>query len=459
MEKCDLTSSEISRYSRQLILPQFGVSGQLKLRSGRVLIVGCGGLGCPAAVYLAAAGVGTIGLVDNDKVELNNLHRQVAHSESTINMSKVHSLANRCTELNSTVNIQTHEIHLDHTNAVGIIEKYDVVVDCSDNLATRYLVNEACAVTGPKPLVSGSALRLEGQMTVYLTKLILSSEEMLSPNNLPAEHRAPCFRCLYPVPPPASSVQGCSEAGVFGVVPGIIGTMQAAEVIKILTGVGDVHTGRLFLLDVERNLTRSVKLREPRPDCPVCGNNAVNNSLDKPLTNYVLFCGAPSCDKPRNMNMTMNSDRITVQQLKSYIDSQLPYLLIDVRSKTEFDICHLKSSIHVPINELFRDSVISEIRQMMDTQISKGATLPFPVILLCYRGNKSAEAAPLLKSALSSFRCSNSDNDLTDKVNHLTKEDSKYFNGESNHSDFIVCDVAGGLSAWSLEIDPNFPTY
>ncbi|KAH8854586.1 Adenylyltransferase and sulfurtransferase MOCS3-1 [Schistosoma japonicum] len=216
MEKCDLTSAEISRYSRQLILPQFGVSG-------------------------------TIGLVDDDKVELNNLHRQIAHSESTINMSKVHSLADRCMRLNSTVNIQIHEIHLDNTNALDIIKKYDVIMDCSDNLATRYLVNEACAVTGPKPLVSGSALRLEGQMTVYLTKRILSTGEMLSPNKLPPESRAPCFRCIYPVPPPKGSVHGCSEAGVFGVVPGIIGTMQAAEVIKLLTGIGGQLLRRKFL--------------------------------------------------------------------------------------------------------------------------------------------------------------------------------------------------------------------
>ncbi|KAH8854588.1 Adenylyltransferase and sulfurtransferase MOCS3 [Schistosoma japonicum] len=457
MEKCDLTSAEISRYSRQLILPQFGVSGQLKLRSARVLIVGCGGLGCPAAVYLTAAGVGTIGLVDDDKVELNNLHRQIAHSESTINMSKVHSLADRCMRLNSTVNIQIHEIHLDNTNALDIIKKYDVIMDCSDNLATRYLVNEACAVTGPKPLVSGSALRLEGQMTVYLTKRILSTGEMLSPNKLPPESRAPCFRCIYPVPPPKGSVHGCSEAGVFGVVPGIIGTMQAAEVIKLLTGIGDVHTGKLFLLDVERNLTRSVKLRGPRPNCPVCESSELN--IDKPLTNYVLFCGAPSCDKPRTMNMVMNAHRITVQQLKNYIDSELSHLLIDVRPKVEFDICHLKSSINVPLSELFRDSVISEIRQIMDTKISKGAVLPFPVILLCYRGNKSAEVAPLLKCALSSLRCSNSDNNFDLDVTHSLQVESKCFNAEPDSSEFIICDVAGGLLAWSLEVDPNFPIY
>ncbi|CAH8483192.1 unnamed protein product [Heterobilharzia americana] len=326
-------------------------------------------------------------------------------------MPKVNSLANRCKELNSTVKIITHKTHLDNTNAIDIIKNYDIVMDCSDNLATRYLINEACAITGPKPLVSGSALRLEGQMTVYLTKQILSEEDISSGNNLISEYRAPCFRCIHPVPPPANSVQGCSEAGVFGVVPGIIGTMQAAEVIKILTGVGDVHIGRLFLLDVERNLTRSVRLREPRSDCPVCGDDILKNNKDRPLTDYVVFCGTPSCDKPRNMNMIMNNRRITVQQLKNYIDSQSSYLLIDIRPKTEFDICHLKSSLHIPFNELFRESVISDIREAIDNGISnKGATLPFPVILLCHRGNKSAEAAPKLGSALMSFRCSNPDN-------------------------------------------------
>ncbi|TNN16884.1 Adenylyltransferase and sulfurtransferase MOCS3 isoform 4 [Schistosoma japonicum] len=344
MEKCDLTSAEISRYSRQLILPQFGVSG-------------------------------TIGLVDDDKVELNNLHRQIAHSESTINMSKVHSLADRCMRLNSTVNIQIHEIHLDNTNALDIIKKYDVIMDCSDNLATRYLVNEACAVTGPKPLVSGSALRLEGQMTVYLTKRILSTGEMLSPNKLPPESRAPCFRCIYPVPPPKGSVHGCSEAGVFGVVPGIIGTMQAAEVIKLLTGIGGQLLRRKFL------------------NFP-----------------YIIF-----------LSMMRNHD--------------------------------------VPLSELFRDSVISEIRQIMDTKISKGAVLPFPVILLCYRGNKSAEVAPLLKCALSSLRCSNSDNNFDLDVTHSLQVESKCFNAEPDSSEFIICDVAGGLLAWSLEVDPNFPIY
>nr|CAH8828779.1 unnamed protein product [Trichobilharzia regenti] len=425
--------------------------GQLKLRSGRVLIVGCGGLGCPAAVYLAAAGVGLIGLVDDDKVELNNLHRQVAHSESTVNMAKVHSLADRCKQLNSTVNIQTHEIHLDNTNAADIIKDYDVVMDCSDNLATRYLVNEACAVTGPKPLVSGSALRLEGQMTVYLTKRVLRQEGDPYEDHPGSEYRAPCFRCIYPVPPPATSVQGCSEAGVFGVVPGIIGTMQAAEVIKLLTGVGDVHTGRLFLLDVERNLTRSVKLRERRLDCPVCGDDVLNKSGDKCLTDYVLFCGAPSCDKPRNMNLTMNNRRITVQQLKNYVDSQTPHLIIDIRPRTEFDICRLKSSWHIPVNDLLRHSTISKIRETIDNRIIQGAPEPFPVILLCHRGNKSAEAAPHLSSALSSFRKSDSESNI--------KELASVDDDTSNHPDFIVCDVAGGLSAWALEIDPNFPTY
>lgn len=456
MEKCDLTNSEISRYSRQLILPQFGVAGQLKLRNSRVLIVGCGGLGCPCAVYLAAAGVGTIGLVDDDVVELSNLHRQVAHSEHAVGQPKVTSLAARCKEVNSTTNIEEHCLHLTNSNAVSIVNNYDVVVDCTDNLATRYLVNDACAVCGCKPLVSGSALRLEGQMTVYLADRMRTKEEVDSNRPLPQSNRAPCFRCLFPVPPPPTSVQGCSEAGVFGVVPGIIGTMQAAEVLKLLTGVGAVHSGRLLVLDMERNLTRTVVLRDPRPDCAVCGVKSQATPETVRSTDYTEFCGAPDHDKPSSVNLERFHNRITVQQLHSLIQSNEPYLLIDIRPQVEVDLCRLAPCIAFPFQTVLRDSVLAQIQSALDEKLSQSPKRPVPIVLLCHRGNKSRIAATQLASALLSFRLRNSRTQLdsmdTDAV--LIPSDLA-----EEGTDFVVCDVAGGLAAWATEIDPNFPVY
>uniref|UniRef100_A0A5K3FYQ2 ThiF domain-containing protein n=1 Tax=Mesocestoides corti TaxID=53468 RepID=A0A5K3FYQ2_MESCO len=317
-------------------------SEQLKLGASRVLVVGCGGLGCPAAVYLAAAGVTNLTLVDDDVVEINNLHRQVMHSENNVGRPKVESLAEKLKSVNSTVRVVTKNVHLTNENACEIISDHDVVLDCTDNLATRYLLNDACAACGPIPLVSGSALRFDGQMTVYLTHRVPerdAPESEAKRRKMVDNDRIPCFRCIHPTPPPA--VQACSDAGVLGVVPGIIGTLQAAEVIKILSGIGESMAGRLFMVDMERNSMRSVKLRQARPDCGTC--NPANRITPEQVrkTDYVIFCGSPSNDAPRAANMQMSDSRISVQELKEMRDLKKPHLLIDIRPAVEVEICRL----------------------------------------------------------------------------------------------------------------------
>ncbi|KAF5399090.1 Adenylyltransferase and sulfurtransferase [Paragonimus heterotremus] len=349
----------------------------------------------------------------------------------------------RCKQINSTTNIEEFNVHLHSSNAVSIINGFDVIVDCSDNLATRYLINDACAVSGPKPLVSGSALRLEGQMTVYLANRPLTKEEIETNSPLPMENRAPCFRCLFPVPPPADTVQGCSEAGVFGVVPGMIGTMQAAEVIKILTGIGAVHSGRLLIVDMERNLTRTVVLRSPRPDCTVCGAMAQASPQSVTLTDYVLFCGTPDHDK----------------QLHDWMQTGEPHILIDLRPQVEIELCRLTPCLYFPMKTLLRDSVLGEIQAALDDKLKHSTKRPIPIVLLCHRGNKSQVAATQLASALLAFRHRNSLTALptTDSVDVDATGDN---NGEDGQqANFVICDVAGGLSAWAAEIDPRFPVY
>ncbi|KAL3310535.1 Molybdenum cofactor synthesis protein 3, partial [Cichlidogyrus casuarinus] len=226
-----LNKKEIERYSRQLVLDDFGVPAQTLLKESKVLIIGCGGLGCPAAVFLAAAGVGEIGLLDNDYVELGNLHRQIGHSEQRLGHNKAESLSARCLEINSNIQINIHKTRFTPANGLELVSNYDCVLDCTDNAPSRYLINDVCASSGPKPLVSGSALKFDGQLTVYLAAF--SSKVTTT-----SVSRPPCYRCLYPDPPPRAAVGSCSEQGVLGVVPGVIGTMQAAEAIKVLTGSG-----------------------------------------------------------------------------------------------------------------------------------------------------------------------------------------------------------------------------
>ncbi|VDM19670.1 unnamed protein product [Hydatigera taeniaeformis] len=451
----------------------------MKLAGAHVLIVGCGGLGCPAAVYLAAGGVINITLVDNDIVEVTNLHRQVMHSEDKVGYPKVESLAQRLRSVNSTVRIVTKNVRLTSQNACDIILGHDIVLDCTDNIATRYLLNDACAACGPIPLVSGSALRFEGQMTVYLTHRPPehdSSECETKRLRLIDKEKVPCFRCINPSPPPA--VQACSDAGVLGVgnfaiVPGIIGTLQAVEVIKLLSGIGgkshylfstafklapfnDVPclsmAGRLLVFDLERNNIRTVKLRQARPDCKTC--NSINRITpeDVKKTDYVDFCDAFSQDMPRSGNAQKSETRISVQELKEIRDSKKPHILIDIRPAVETEICRLTNCLYIPLNELYKESNLTLIRDRIRAAHEVSPNTPFPVILLCRRGNKSHAACEQFAEALERILPrSASSGDLT-----------SFTNGDAKSvitTKVLVRDVAGGLQAWSEQIDNDFPIY
>nr|CDS31624.2 adenylyltransferase and sulfurtransferase [Hymenolepis microstoma] len=447
-EKCDLSKEDVLRYSRQLLIPDFGPSKQVKLRDARVLVVGCGGLGCPVGIYLASCGVGHITLVDDDIVEVANLHRQVMHTEASVGRPKVESLRESMRSVNSTVEIDAKNLHLTNLNACEIVENHDLVLDCTDNVATRYLLNDACAACGPIPLVSGSALRYEGQMTVYLTAhLQRGFSHEAKRQKMIEEERIPCFRCLNPSPPPA--VQACSDAGVLGVVPGIIGIHQVSEAIKILSGIGESIAGNLFIFDLERNVTRKITLRKSRLDCPTCSPaNRITREKVK-ATNYVYFCGAPSSDKPRSANKQLCNTRLSVQELKALRDSSVPHLLIDIRSPVEVEICRLNKCLYIPLKELYREANLELVRDKIKSAYAKTPETPYLVILLCRRGNTSNANVRQYEEALKRIlKASDSTADL------LAVE-----NGDTGTEiPITVKDVAGGLQAWS-EMDDNFPIY
>lgn len=390
-----LNKDDVSRYSRQMLLPGLGVQGQKALKSASVLIVGAGGLGCPCAAYLAAAGVGLIGIVDFDAVEKSNLHRQILHSEAKVGMSKVDSLVLALRQLNSQPEYLQHSAVLDSSNAVDIIGRYQVVVDASDNAATRYLVNDACVHLG-RPLVSGSALRWEGQLTVY------------------GYRGGPCYRCLFPQPPPTSTVTNCSEGGVIGMVPGVIGCMQALEVVKILTGYGDVCSGKLLLFDGADARWRHVALRGKLPDCAVCANPLTAPAVQ----DYAAWCGTGPTNKCCGLSVLPKELRISCQDLRDRLLSEQPScLLLDVRPKCQFEMCHLPRSINIPLEQLDKE---------LDS-LEKKLTENAEVVVICRRGNDSQLAVEKLRQAW----------------NQAVK----------------VCDVRGGLEAWSRTVDPDFPTY
>ncbi|XP_034015483.1 adenylyltransferase and sulfurtransferase MOCS3 [Thalassophryne amazonica] len=408
--KSVLCNEDIMRYSRQLLLPELGVRGQLELAKTSVLVVGCGGLGCPLAQYLAAAGIGRLGLLDYDEVELSNLHRQVLHSEENQGQAKALSAANAVRRLNSTVECVPYHLQLSSENALQLIQQYDIVADCSDNVPTRYLVNDACVLSG-KPLVSASALRMEGQLTVYNYR------------------GGPCYRCLYPVPPPPETVTNCSDGGVLGVVPGMMGCFQALEVLKIASGQVSSCSQQLVMFDAVSARFRSIKLRPKQAGCAVCGENPTVTQL----VDYETFCGSSATDKCRRLNLLSADQRITVQDYKSIMESSVPHLLLDVRPLVEVDICQLPFSLHIPLSSL-ADRKQEHIRLLQERlghlkQQMSGDCQP-PVYVICKLGNDSQTAVQLLQ------KMSGSELDA-----------------------MVVKDVHGGLMAWARKIDPNFPQY
>ncbi|XP_071560552.1 adenylyltransferase and sulfurtransferase MOCS3 [Temnothorax nylanderi] len=399
-----LSNDEICRYSRQLFLTEVGVKGQKKIKDSSVLIVGAGGLGCPSALYLTCAGVGHIGIVDYDDVEINNLHRQFLYPETSIGTAKVIAAAESLNRLNSFVKVTPYKIQLDSKNALDIIRNYDIVIDATDNVATRYLLNDACVLSG-KPLVSGSALRFEGHLSVFNYK------------------NGPCYRCIFPKPPPPETVTNCGDGGVLGAAVGTIGVLQALETLKIILDMPDVISGRLLLFDGMETKFHNVRLRPKMTDCAICGEHRVIHEL----IDYEKFCGAKANDKDPNLNLLRKEERISVEEYNQIvkIDSK-PHILIDVRSPEEYQICHLQNSINIPLPQLSKDNNL----QLINDNIKKAQEEHHSVdlYLLCRRGNDSQKAAQYLKKM-------------------FTEDTLK------------IRDIIGGIHAWSNKIDPKFPKY
>jgi adenylyltransferase/sulfurtransferase len=358
-----LNNAEISRYSRHLILPEFGMDGQRKLKQSSVLLIGTGGLGSPLALYLAAAGVGHIGLVDFDVVDESNLQRQIIHGTSTVGVAKTESAKRRLHDLNPHIEITTYETQITAANALDLMRPYDVIVDGTDNFPTRYLTNDAAVMLG-KPNVYGSIFRFEGQVTVF--------------------HPAaggPCYRCLYPAPPPPGLVPSCAEGGVLGVLPGIIGTMQATEVIKLITGIGETLIGRLVLYDALTMRFRELKLRR-NPDCPVCGDNPTITEL----IDYEAFCGIMPI-QPKAQEEAMNVQyEITPKEVAVLLEQPNRPFILDVRNPYEAEIATLPVTDKlIPVDELH--GRISELDPNVE------------MIVYCRSGGRSARAVDMLRAA------------------------------------------------------------
>lgn len=381
-----LTVAEVRRYSRHLIIPDVAMAGQQRMMNAKVLCVGAGGLGSPALMYLAAAGIGTLGIVEYDTVDESNLQRQIIHGQSDIGKSKAQSAKEKIAEINPYVNVITHETRLDNSNVMEIFSQYDIIVDGTDNFATRYLVNDACVLL-KKPYVWGSIYRFDGQASVFWTEY------------------GPCYRCLYPEPPPPGMVPSCAEGGVLGVLCATIGSIQTTEAIKVLTGVGEPLIGSLMVYDALDMSFRKIKVRKD-PNCPLCSDNPTQTAL---LPDYEAFCGVLS-DAAQEASA---GSTITVQELKSKIDAKENYYLIDVREPSEYEIVKIPTAHLIPKQGFIDGSVL--------------ATLPQdrPIILHCKSGVRSAECLAILKDA-----------------------------GFSDASH-----VFGGVVAWAKQIDTSLPVY
>ena len=384
-----LSREELKRYSRHLTLPEVGLEGQEKLKAASVLIIGAGGLGAPLGLYLAAAGVGTLGIVDFDVVEESNLQRQVIHSTSGVGASKAGSAARRIGELNPHVRTVLHEIRLTSENAMEIMRGYDIVVDGTDNFPTRYLTNDACVLLG-KPLVYGSVYRFEGQATLFDAKI------------------GPCYRCLFPEPPPLGTVPSCEEGGVFGVLPGLIGMIQATETIKRITGVGESLAGRLLVFDALEMRFRELRLRKD-PACPVCGEHPTVTAL----IDYEAFCGVGSRGAERANGTDVNEpgSDITPIELQRKLDRGDRFELVDVRDDYELDIAALPYTKWIPLHEL--GDRVDELDKSLET------------VVYCHTGGRSGRAVALLRRS-----------------------------GFENARNLV-----GGIARWSDDVDPKVEKY
>ena len=355
-----LSNQEVARYSRHLIMPEVGMDGQLKLKAASVLCIGAGGLGSPVAMYLAAAGVGRLGIVDFDVVDYSNLQRQVIHGTPDVGRPKLDSARDTLNAINPEVHIETHDVALSSSNALDVLGGYDVIVDGTDNFPTRYLVNDACVILG-KPNAYGSIFRFEGQASVFAAK------------------DGPCYRCLYPEPPPPGLVPSCAEGGVLGILPGVVGTIQATETVKLIMGVGEPLIGRFLVYDALRMRFRELKLRKD-PDCPVCGDNPTVTEL----IDYEQFCGiTPAAPAPEPA--AAGADDATVEQLKARIDSADGVFILDVREPQEYQICSIPGSMLIPLGDL--PSRLHELA-------GRGE-----MIVHCKSGVRSAKAVKLLREA------------------------------------------------------------
>ncbi len=386
--EASLSNDEILRYSRHLIIPEVGIEGQRKLKAAKVLLVGTGGLGAPLGLYLAAAGVGKIGLVDFDTVDFTNLQRQVIHFTADVGRKKLDSAAEKMQAINPNVEIVRHEVALTSENALDILKDYDLVVDGTDNFPTRYLVNDACVLLR-KPNVYGSIFRFEGQATVF------------------AYEGGPCYRCLYPEPPPPGLVPSCAEGGVLGILPGTIGLIQATETVKLILGIGEPLVGRLLLYDALGMRFRELKLRK-NPECPVCGAHPVITKL----IDYHQFCGVPQPGAAAPaQEANVNEGEIDVVELKAKIDGGEDFVLIDVREPHEYRICNIPGAQLIPLGEFPKR--VGELDPAAD------------IVIHCRSGVRSAKACAVLRQA--GFQ--------------------------------RVRNVVGGILAWSDKVDRSVPKY
>jgi molybdopterin/thiamine biosynthesis adenylyltransferase/rhodanese-related sulfurtransferase len=377
-----LSNDEILRYSRHLIMPEVGMEGQLKLKQAKVLCIGAGGLGSPLSLYLAAAGVGTLGIVDFDVVDYTNLQRQVIHGTSDVGRKKLDSAADTLNEINPTIEVRKFDTRLSSGNALELFREFDIVADGTDNFPTRYLVNDACVLTG-KPNVYGSIFRFEGQASVFATK------------------QGPCYRCLYPEPPPPGLVPSCAEGGVLGILPGLVGVIQATETIKLILGSGDPLIGRLLLVDALAMRFRELKLRK-NPDCPACGTHPTVTEL----IDYNQFCGIRGEEAAAPSTMR----DMTVEELKQRFDKGDDLFVLDVREPHEYQICNIGGYL-IPLNDLPKR--VSELDSSRE------------IVVHCKMGGRSAKAVDFLRQS-----------------------------GFSR-----VHNLAGGISAWAERIDPKVPKY